>query len=249
MAIRHTGNGHGGLFNRADKLLKRFGGIDKLDEADIHDDPGWDTFGAIGKQLKLWLGGEEECLTVITCHKRHVWAVGVGMRKKNRCAAAKLALALRLGLMNFGAASEDDLRAWAEQKCEDCSDFGDLGCAVGKQVLEKGDVAAADDDEADLAEEEPEWGDLPDVEYVAASEDETQDHPPPLPSTWGTLKIFFADRGNWISSQLDLRCSRSSRGGLARSGNGILQGLTCASSGPIFWLALHAGQCAPRPQQ
>merc|ERR1712232_688782 len=59
----------------------------------IEHDPDLEKFPEVAEAVKL-AGGEEDCISVITCPSEHKWAVGIASGWKNREKAAKLALAL-----------------------------------------------------------------------------------------------------------------------------------------------------------
>jgi len=94
LVVRCEGNGRRNLYSEVDAVLDHLGvkidGDD--DEVEFHDDADWDKYPEVGKALKL-LGEKEECMTIAVSPSRGVWAVGVGMKSKNRFAAAKVAIA------------------------------------------------------------------------------------------------------------------------------------------------------------
>lgn len=85
--------------------------VGELSEVEIHHDPGWDTFPAVGAALKA-AGGPEECLCIAVCKKFNVWAVGLGSKWKQRESVAKLALCVAITLKT--SEFEDVIQTWTD---------------------------------------------------------------------------------------------------------------------------------------
>eukprot|EP00930_Biecheleria_cincta_P048738 TRINITY_DN34003_c0_g1_i1.p1 TRINITY_DN34003_c0_g1~~TRINITY_DN34003_c0_g1_i1.p1 ORF type:complete len:574 (+),score=146.10 TRINITY_DN34003_c0_g1_i1:56-1723(+) len=83
--------GRKALYSNPDGALAAVLG-DLVTEVEVEDDPNWDKFPGIGTALKQ-LSEKEECFTVAFNQTRSLWVVGVGMKGKNRHAAAKVAIA------------------------------------------------------------------------------------------------------------------------------------------------------------
>lgn len=99
--------GRKGLYNQCDEALKLVLGPDSGD-VEYHDDANWEHFPQVGAVLKA-ITGKEECLTLAICPSRASWALGVGMKGKNRYAAAKLALATTLAIEMKSVQQDFDL--------------------------------------------------------------------------------------------------------------------------------------------
>lgn len=94
------------VYSQAEVALQMFTG-DNKEAIKYLDDSNWENFPIVGTALKA-IAPKEECMTVALCDAQSVWAVGVGMRRKNRDAAAKVALATALALQAEDAGEEVD---------------------------------------------------------------------------------------------------------------------------------------------
>lgn len=83
-------------FSNADAVLSAIMG-DEGKDVEYHDDYDWKKFPAVGSALKK-IAPLEECMCVAVCEPRELWAVGVGMKGKDRWAAAKVAIAVAVAL-------------------------------------------------------------------------------------------------------------------------------------------------------
>jgi len=91
LVLANDGTGRKALYSGSDAALSAVLG-DAVTEVEIEDDPNWDKFPGVGAALKQ-LSEKEECFTVAFNQTRSLWVVGVGMKGKNRHAAAKVGLA------------------------------------------------------------------------------------------------------------------------------------------------------------
>lgn len=90
------GKAGGGLYSQADEALNKFV-PEAATEVEYLDDFEWKNFPAVGMALKE-LAEKEECMCLAVCPSRGLWAVGVGMKGKERLRAAKAAIAGSLAL-------------------------------------------------------------------------------------------------------------------------------------------------------
>jgi len=104
VVLTTLGTGRKGLYGKAEAALAA---LVEDPAADIvyHDDPNWELFPTVGNAVKA-ITGTEECQTVAVCVSLNVWAVGVGMKGKNRFMAAKAALATAIALQNVETGTE-----------------------------------------------------------------------------------------------------------------------------------------------
>jgi len=96
LVLATDGSGRKDLYSHADDAVSRMLG-DLLQEVEYLDDSDWTKFPAVGQALKK-LGEKEECFTVALSQTRSLYGVGVGMKGRNRYAAAKIALAAQVAL-------------------------------------------------------------------------------------------------------------------------------------------------------
>eukprot|EP00933_Yihiella_yeosuensis_P023559 TRINITY_DN18352_c0_g1_i1.p1 TRINITY_DN18352_c0_g1~~TRINITY_DN18352_c0_g1_i1.p1 ORF type:complete len:730 (-),score=180.11 TRINITY_DN18352_c0_g1_i1:56-2245(-) len=104
LVVATEGNARKGLYSQADGALESLLG-DMLSEVEYIDDPEWSQFPVVGAALKE-LAEKEECLVVAICPTRALWAVGVGMKGKNRWMAVKVALAALVGIQEIELGEE-----------------------------------------------------------------------------------------------------------------------------------------------
>lgn len=84
------------LSNQADQILSSIL-ADEVKELQLVDDADWKNLPAVGAALKRRTQ-TEECMTVAISPTRSLWAVGVGMKGRQRWLAAKLAMAASVAL-------------------------------------------------------------------------------------------------------------------------------------------------------
>jgi hypothetical protein len=96
LALCTDGTKRKGLYSSADRVLSELVG-DVEGEVQFHDDCDWKIFPTVGAGLKE-ISEKEECMCVAVCPSRMAWAVGVGMKGKNRFQAAKAAIAATIHL-------------------------------------------------------------------------------------------------------------------------------------------------------
>lgn len=107
LVLSSEGKGRkGGLYAIADRAVGHLLGEDT--QVEYVDDANWDIFPRIGQALKE-IATAEECMTVAVCPERDLWAVGVGMKGKDRYTAAKAAFAASLALQIEEMGEEADL--------------------------------------------------------------------------------------------------------------------------------------------
>jgi len=97
LVLASDGSGRKGLYSHADAIVAKLIGDNHQEEVEYVDDSDWSLFPAVGSALKN-LGEKEECFVLASCPSRCICAVGVGMKGKNRWAAAKVAIAVQVAL-------------------------------------------------------------------------------------------------------------------------------------------------------
>jgi len=97
LVLASDGSGRKGLYSQADAVVAKLIGDNHQEEVEYVDDSDWSLFPAVGSALKT-LGEKEECFVLASCPSRCLCAVGVGMKGKNRWAAAKVAIAVQVAL-------------------------------------------------------------------------------------------------------------------------------------------------------
>lgn len=102
-----TDGGRKGLYSHVEAALALVIG-ESGDVIEYVDDANWDVLPEVGAALKL-ICKKEECMTVAICAARGLWAVGVGMKGKQRYATSKLAIATSLALQLLDAQTELDM--------------------------------------------------------------------------------------------------------------------------------------------
>eukprot|EP00928_Gymnodinium_smaydae_P009376 TRINITY_DN13500_c0_g2_i2.p1 TRINITY_DN13500_c0_g2~~TRINITY_DN13500_c0_g2_i2.p1 ORF type:complete len:569 (-),score=110.75 TRINITY_DN13500_c0_g2_i2:165-1871(-) len=108
-----TDGGRRALYSQADEALNYLAGEAKGD-IQYFDDASWEKFPQIGSILKT-NAPREECLMVGVCPSLDVWAVGVGMKGKNRYLACKAALAATIAILRLEVEGElPDMSEFAE---------------------------------------------------------------------------------------------------------------------------------------
>mmetsp|Transcript_95242 Transcript_95242/g.164512 ORF Transcript_95242/g.164512 Transcript_95242/m.164512 type:complete len:397 (+) Transcript_95242:2-1192(+) len=96
LVVRTDGKAARGLYSQGGEALTKFC-PDEASEVEYLDDFDWKKFPAVGMALKE-LAEKEECMCLAVCPSRVLWAVGVGMKGKERLRAAKVAMAAALAL-------------------------------------------------------------------------------------------------------------------------------------------------------
>jgi hypothetical protein len=99
-----------GTYSEAHSILAHLLG-DGLKDVEYLDDVDWKSYPEVGAALKA-LATEEECFTIAACASHGIWALGVGMRAKNRQNAAKLALAVSLAIHATNTGEPVDLSSF-----------------------------------------------------------------------------------------------------------------------------------------
>jgi len=97
IALANNGTGRRNLYFSADAALAHFIGEDLIDQVQYIEDPDWENFPVVGAAIKEAMG-KEECMTIAVLEPACCWAVGVGMKGKNRQVAAKVALAATMAI-------------------------------------------------------------------------------------------------------------------------------------------------------
>lgn len=124
--LPNDGTSRKGLHGRGDALVASVLG-ELAGDVTYHDDPNWAEFPSIGTQVKAQMNNEEKCMTIAACPSAGCWAVGVGMKGKNRFSAAKVAIATAVALQKSDMGEDVD-----------CSEFPALQDLIDEARVARG---------------------------------------------------------------------------------------------------------------